>query len=264
MNNLFKLAIFGFSIVLLLMVSHYVSWLNPVENFIVKTVSPIQEGFYSISTNSKNFHSRWIEKRDLLKENEEIRRELAELYIKQSKVNSLEEQNELLKKELDFVREEDINTVAAKIITGVSDELSKSVVINRGSNDNIEKGMAVVAEDGVMIGKIWEVHTDYSKVLLLTDNKSKVAATIQNTDRTTGLIEGQFGLSFAMTNIPQDQEVYEGDLIVTSGLEGKIPKDLLIAKVDSVNQVESEIFKTALLTPIISLDNLSYVLVIVP
>jgi rod shape-determining protein MreC len=162
------------------------------------------------------------------------------------------------------VRESKINTVAAKIITGVSDTLSKSVIINRGSSDGIEKGMAVVAEGGVMIGKIYDVHTDYSKVLLLTDNKSRVAATIQNIDRTTGLIEGQFGLSFAMTNIPQDQEVHEGNLIVTSGLEGKIPKDLLIAKVDSVNSVESEIFKTALLTPIISFDNLSYVLVIVP
>ena len=154
--------------------------------------------------------------------------------------------------------------MAAKIITGVSDSLSKSVIINRGSDSGLEKGMAVIAGQGVVIGKVGEVYSDYSKVLLLTDNKSKVAATIQNLEKTTGLVEGQFGLSLAMTNIPQDQEVKAGDLIVTSGLEGKIPKDLLIAKVDNVNQVESEIFKTAILSSIISFDNLSYVLVVVP
>ena len=126
----------------------------------------------------------------------------------------------------------------------------------------MKNNMAKYTMDVINIGD--EVYFDYSKVLLLTDNKSKVAATIQNSEKTTGLIEGQFGLSLAMTNIPQDQEVKVGDLIVTSGLEGKIPKDLLIAKVENINQVESEIFKTALLSPIISFDNLSYVLVVVP
>ena len=78
MNNLFKLAIFGFVIVLLLVASHYISWLKPVENFVVSTISPVQERFYSFANGAKEFHTKWIEKRDLLKENEEIKRELAE------------------------------------------------------------------------------------------------------------------------------------------------------------------------------------------
>ena len=72
------------------------------------------------------------------------------------------------------------------------------------------------------------------------------------------------GLSFSMTNVPQDQDVREGDLVVTSGLEGNIPKNLLVAVIDGISQVESEIFKTATLKPIVSFDNLSYVTVIIP
>jgi len=53
-------------------------------------------------------------------------------------------------------------------------------------------------------------------------------------------------------------------LVVTSGLEGKIPKNLLIAKVESVEAVESEIFKTAILRPIIPLSTLSDVVIIIP
>jgi len=264
MNNFFKLIIFGLLTIFLLVIFHYINLFNPIEGYIIKLLSPIQEKTYSMVLGAKEFKTNWINKRDLIEENKALEQKLKELKVDRSKVNSLESENKLLKDELRFIKESQLNTVTAKIITGVSDSLSKSVVINHGSDSGIEKGMAVISGDGIMIGKIYEVYSDHSKVLLLTDNKSRVAATIKNLDKTTGLVEGQFGLSFSMTNIPQDQEIKEGDLIVSSGLEGKIPKDLLIAQVDSINQVESEIFKTALLSPIVSLDNLSYVLVIVP
>jgi len=264
MNNFFKLIIFGLLTIFLLVIFHYINLFNPIEGYIIKLLSPIQEKTYSMVLGAKEFKTNWINKRDLIEENKALEQKLKELKVDRSKVNSLESENKLLKDELRFIKESQLNTVTAKIITGVSDSLSKSVVINHGSDSGIEKGMAVISGDGIMIGKIYEVYSDHSKVLLLTDNKSRVAATIQNLDKNTGLVEGQFGLSFSMTNIPQDQEIKEGDLIVSSGLEGKIPKDLLIAQVDSINQVESEIFKTALLSPIVSLDNLSYVLVIVP
>lgn len=264
MNNFFKLIIFGLLAIFLLIIFHYVSLFSPIEGYIIKFLSPIQEKTYSLVVGIKEFNNNWINKRDLITENEILEQKIKELKVDRSRVNSLESENKLLKDELRFVKEAKLNTVTAKIITGVSDALSKSVIINRGSDNGIEEGMAVVSGDGIMVGKIYEVYSDHSKVLLLTDNKSRVAATIQNLDKTTGLVEGQFGLSFSMTNIPQDQEIKEGDLIVSSGLEGKIPKDLLIAEVDSISQIESEIFKTALLSPIIQLDDLSYVLVIVP
>jgi len=264
MNNFFKLSLLGLLIIFLIVIFHYVSWLKPVENAVVNFLNPVQERFYTLVRRAKNFQANWLTKRDLLKANKVLANQLEQLQVEKSRISSLESENNLLKEELNFVKEKKINTVAAKIITGVSDSLSKSVIINRGSDSGLEKGMAVIAGPGVVVGKVYEVYSDYSKVLLLTDNKSKVAATIQSLEKTTGLVEGQFGLSLAMTNIPQDQEVKVGDLIVTSGLEGKIPKDLLIAKIENINQVESEIFKTAILSPIISFDNLSYVLVVVP
>lgn len=264
MNNYFKLSIFGCLIIFLLVAFHYINLLNPVENALLKFLDPLESRIYALVLGVKDLNDRWLTKRNLLIENAALSEQLKQLKIDKSKVSSLESENTLLKEELKFVKEAKLSYAAAKIITGVSDTISKSVIINRGSDSQIEKGLAVVSGEGVMIGKVADVYSDYSKVLLLTDNKSKVAATIQNLDKTTGLVEGQFGLSFTMTNIPQDQAVQTGDLIVTSGLEGKIPKNLLIAQVESVNQIESEIFKTAFLKPIVPLDNLSYVLVILP
>ncbi len=243
---------------------HYLGWLKPVEGVMATILMPAQSGFYGLSRGVGGFYEDWLTKRNLLGENEYLKKQLVVQIIDASKLKSLEEENQLLKKEMNFVEENKFKYVAAKIVSGVSDPLSQSVIINRGKKDGIIKGLAVIAENGIFIGKVIEVQDGYSKVMLISDNKSRVAATVQNLDHTVGLIEGQYGLSFSMTNIPQNQDIKEGDLVVTSGLEGQIPKNLLIAKVDRVVLVESEIFKTAMLSPIVPLNSLSDVVVIVP
>ncbi|MEI6288106.1 MAG: rod shape-determining protein MreC [bacterium] len=264
MEKFIKSIAVGLIAIILIIGLHYLGWLRPVENLLVQTVAPVQSKVFSSSFGLKNFYNAWLAKRDLLSENEQLKNQLLNSQLDKTKLNSLQAENDLLKQELKFIDTSKVKYIPATIITGVSDSDSQSIVIDRGSNDGLKKGLAVVAGGGVLVGKIQEVSNNYSKVLLLSDNKSRVAATIQNMNNTTGLVEGQFGLSFSMTNIPQDQDLKEGDLIVTSGLEGQIPKGLLIAKVGHVNQVASEIFKTALLTPIISFDNLSRVIVITP
>jgi len=254
----------GLVIIAVLIFLHFVGWLRPVEGLLVRALSPVQHSLLSASNQGRSFYDSWLKKRNLLSENEDLRQQLQGSRIDQSRLKSLEEENELLKKELGFVNERQLKYVAAKIISGVSDPYSQTVVINEGRGAGLAKGLAVVTGDGILVGKLTEVGDGFSKVLLLTDSKSRVAATVQNLDQTAGLVEGQFGLSFSMTNIPRNQEIKEGDTIVTSGLEGQIPKNLPIAQVESVKEVESEIFKTAILKPMVSFDNLSRVLVIIP
>lgn len=264
LDKILKYFLYSLLAIIIVIFLHYLGWLRQVESLLIKGLSPLQENINQVVKGSKNFYERWLKKRDLLKENEQLKNQLVKLAIDDSRLKALQEENELLKKELNFVEESKLKFVSAKIISGVSDPFSRSVIINRGKRDGLEKGLAVVASEGILVGKISEVYDDFSKVILLNDNNSKVAATIQNLDHTVGLVEGQYGLSFSMTNIPQNQEIKEGDKVVTSGLEGKIPKNLLIAEIESVKSIENEIFKTAILKPIISLDNLSYVEIIVP
>jgi rod shape-determining protein MreC len=252
------------AVIIFLILFHYLGWLAPAESWLVKAIAPVSWSIHNFSGGVKSFRNFWLAQNSLLTENNNLQAQLVQCQTNQAQLNNLTAENDLLKRELNFVREKPWRYVSAKIITGVSDPLSQSVVINRGRHDGLIPGLAVIAASGVLVGKISEVGDAHSKVLLLTDNKSRVAATVQNFGQTVGLVEGQFGLSLSMTNIPQNQELREGDLVVTSGLEGQIPRNLIIAKIDSVNQVASEIFKTAILSPIVSFDNLSYVAVIIP
>jgi len=263
-QKVIKSSLYGLAAILIAVFFHYLGWLSPVESAVTFVFSPVEQVGYHLSLGIGDWYNSWIKKRDLLSENEKLRQEAVKLALDTARLKSLEEENALLKKELNFVDENKFKYVAAKITTGVSDPLSQSVIINHGAKDGIERDLAVIADDGVLVGKISDVSDDYSKVRLLSDNQSRVAATIENLDHTVGLVEGQYGLSFSMTNIPQNQEINSGNLVVTSGLEGKIPKNLLIARVESVEAVESEIFKTAILRPIIPLSTLSDVVVIIP
>lgn len=252
------------AVVLVLIVLHYLGWGRPVENLLMRGVSPVQSRLYNLAQGARSFQQGWVRRRDLLAENATLADQLVAYQVDRARLDSLTAENELLKQELGFINEHPTETIPAKIVTGVSDPLAQSVIINRGSRDGVRRGLGVVTANGVLVGKVSQAQDNFSTVLLLTDTRSRIAATIQNQERTAGLVEGQYGLSFSMTNIPQDREINPGDLVVTSGLEGEIPRNLLIGRVTSVNHVESNIFKTAILEPVVSLDSLSYLLVVVP
>jgi rod shape-determining protein MreC len=243
---------------------HYVGVLRPIENILFRILTPIEKSLYNSFSFVSQSRQNWVNHRSVISDNEQLRQQLEYNYVDRSLLNTLTAENQLLREELEFKESRQLNTVAAEIVTGVSDPISQAVIINRGKSDGVEVGYAVVSGGGALIGKVVETYETISKVLLLTDTTSKVAATIQNQTQTAGLIEGQFGLSIAMTDIPQDQDIKTGDLIITSGLEGQIPRGLLIAYIESVSQIESAIFKTAVLTPVASFKNLSHVLVIIP
>lgn len=251
-------------IVIASIILHYIGVLRPIENTLFKILAPIERRLQDSVSFVSHIRQNWLNHRSVIADNETLRKQLEQNYVERSALNTLTAENQLLREELGFKKDRQLNTVAAEIITGVSDPISQAVIIDRGKNDGVDVGYAVVTGGGVLVGKVVEARETISKVLLLTDTTSKIAATVQNQTQTAGLIEGQFGLSIAMTDIPQDQDIKSGDLVITSGLEGQIPRGLLIAYIESTSQIESAIFKTAVLTPIASFKNLSHVLVIIP
>jgi len=98
-------------------------------------------------------------------------------------------------------------------------------------------------------------------VRLLTDVDSAVAAILQTT-RGTGLVVGQPDGSLQMAFIPQEEEVKVGDVVLTSGLGGLMPKGLVIGQVTEVERREYETFQTAVVRPAVDLTRLELALVI--
>ena len=123
-------------------------------------------------------------------------------------------------------------------------------------------GQAVVSEDN-FVGKVVAVSPDASNVQLLTDPDSKVAAFSQNKEgRAKGVLIGQFGTAILMDKILHEEKIAQGNLVYSEGLEGFLPRGLILGKITEVFERENEVFKQAKVSPIFDIRDLELVFVI--
>jgi rod shape-determining protein MreC len=120
--------------------------------------------------------------------------------------------------------------------------------------------MPVVTRQG-LVGRIVQVSASAARVLLVTDPSSAVSARLQTT-RVEGSVIGQLSGTLRMTFIPLGQTIQEGDLVITSGLGGNFPPDIVIGQVTSIRQFEFELYQEAEIRSLNNFDTLEFVLVI--
>lgn len=152
----------------------------------------------------------------------------------------------------------------ARIIGRSGDLTIQAVMIDRGSEDGLAPGMAVIVGDGFYIGTIRKTAPRTAIVLLALDGRSRAAAAIQNGTRTVGYVEGGRGLGMALRLIPQDESVDSGQLVVTSGLDPAVPRGLIIGRVERVSREPQEPFQTAVVSQIVTAERNATVAVVIP
>ena len=134
------------------------------------------------------------------------------------------------------------------------------IIINRGSNDGILRGMPVVTSQG-LIGRVQAVIADAARVQLITDPASAVNVRLQNADTDAVLIGSVTG-DLSLDLISQDVIVETGDVVLSSGLGGGYPADLIIGQVLNARKRDFELFQQANIQPAVDFSRLEIVLVI--
>lgn len=194
--------------------------------------------------------------------NEQLEAEVARL---QSQIIELQQQNselEVLSALLDFARTHAENEyITAAVIGRDISPFLHYVIINRGSDDGLRRGMPVVSSQG-LVGRVAAVTADGARVQLITDPDTAINVRIQPSGA-EGLLQGSITGDMTIEAIPQDANVQTGDLILTSGLGGNYPPDMLIGQVSSIRQRPVELFQTASVEPVVDFSQLEIVLVIV-
>lgn len=168
--------------------------------------------------------------------------------------------NERLKKLLELKSSIQSASVAANVIGEESAPWFRTIVIDRGSVDGLAEGMPVVATSGI-VGRVVKVSASSSRVLLLTDHASSIAAMIQRS-RARGVVKGKGGgvcsLEFAM----REEDVKVGDAVTTSGIGGVFPKGIAIGEVSMVLKGEYGMFQIVEVRPAVNISRLEEVLVL--
>ena len=194
--------------------------------------------------------------------NDQYEAEIARL---QSQIIELQQQNselEVLSALLDFARTHAENEyITAAVIGRDVSPFLHYIIINRGSDDGLRRGMPVVSSQG-LVGRVAAVTADGARVQLITDPGTAINVRIQPSGA-EGSLAGSITGDITVENIPQDAAIQTGDLVLTSGLGGNFPPDMLIGQVSGVRQRPVELFQAANIEPVVDFSQLEIVLVIV-
>lgn len=248
-------------IILAWLVLDQTSYANPLRDAFSRAASPLQFALRKVSSPLFHIASSISRLTALQSENEALRREIAELRNQIILLQEAQSENETLRRQLNFKSTvPNFRLLSAEVIGRDPNNLLQYLIIDRGASDGVQQGMAVLTAEG-LVGRIGEVSADSAKVMLITDPSSSVSAMIQRS-RATGSVQGYPGGELLMRYIPQGDTVAPGDIVLTAGLGGNLPKRLVIGQVVSVKRGEAEMFQEAKLVPAVDLYNLETVMVL--
>jgi len=239
---------------------------------IPKTASKTRNFFYSIASPIQGIVNQGIKQvkaswqflnslKDISKENSFLKEKNEELLAQNVRLKEFEKENELLYSYLALPPRQRFQIDLANVVGRDFQGLAKYILINKGSSTGIKKNMSVIAFENILIGRIIEVFSGFSKVLLITSSDSKIPALIQES-RAEGIIEGIKENVLSLNLIPRDVKIEKNQTIVTSGLGAVFPKGLLIGRVLEVELLENEMFQKVLIEPAIDLKRLEQVFII--
>ena len=171
----------------------------------------------------------------------------------------LEQENAHLRELLQMSRRIETRSIAADILYNAPDPFARKVILDRGAQQGVEPGLAVVDANGV-IGQITRVHPIQAEVTLLTDrNQSIPVSVVRNGVR--GVLYGVGRGMLEMRHVLADVDIQPGDQLVTSGLDGVFVPGLPVATVTRVNR-DADAFARIDCEPLAAIERSVQVLVV--
>ncbi len=193
--------------------------------------------------------------------NSELEAQVSQLQAQVIDLQQRVNETEILAALVDFSRANPESSYkAASVIGRDPSPFLHYVIINRGSNEGIQRGMPVVTNEG-LVGRVDAVIADAARVQLITDPVSSVNVHLKN-GNTDGVLVGSVTGDVSLNLISQDATINPGDLILTSGLGGGFPADLIVGQVVNIRRLPAELFQQATVQPAVDFSQLQIVLVI--
>lgn len=237
-------------------------YFSSASNVFTGSLINLQSWFATRFTAVQDFLTAPRDMASLSQRNTELEAEVSEL---QSQIIQLQQQvgeTQVLAALVDFAQANPDNRYRGAAVIGRDPSpFLHYVIINRGSNDGIRRGMPVVTNQG-LVGRIDAVIADASRVHLITDPASTVNVRLQNAEVEASL-SGSVTGDVALDLIPQDSNVQAGDLVLTSGLGGGYPPNLIVGQVVNIRTRDFDLFQQATVQPVVDFNRLQIVLIIV-
>jgi len=205
----------------------------------------------------------FVTRASLMEENARLRDEQLVLSSKVQKVEILKAENERLREMLQSSEKLDERVLIAELLAVDLQPFRHQIVINKGQREGVYDGQPIVDANGVM-GQIVHVGPFSSTVLLLTDPSHAIPVQInRNGLRSVAVGTGQSHI-LQLEHLPNNVDIREGDLVVSSGLGSRFPAGYPVGVVYDISRVPGEPFAKVTIIPSAQLEKSREVLLVWP
>jgi rod shape-determining protein MreC len=233
--------------------------LSPFESLVAAPLNALTGVFQRVAVSVSGGVLDLSEIQTLQQRNAELEQALARLQAEVVDLREVASDYQRLAALVDYASALQGQQVLGADVIGYEQTPLRTVTINRGTRDGLQVGMPVVTDQG-LVGRIIEVQANGARVLLVSDPSSAISSRLQTT-RAEGTVVGLVSGNLEMTYIPLGEQIQDGDLVLTSGLGGNLPANLVVGQVTS-SRAGLDVYQIAQVRSLIDFDALETVLVI--
>lgn len=256
-----RLVFFLFLALCLLLIDSRLQALSSVRRVVAIVLYPLERAVLLPRDAAYAISDYFASATSLSRENETLRKHSIALNQQAQRSVQLGAENTQLRKLLNLKEITPVPSLAAEIQYDTRDPYSQRVIINRGSQDGLKAGLPVIDERGV-IGQVTRVYLLQSEVTLLTDKDQSIPVqVVRNGVRSVAYGGSRAGL-LDLRFMAASADLQQGDILMTSGLDGTYPPGLPVAKVIQIERKVDTAFAKVFCEPAAGIGQHRHVLIL--
>jgi len=260
-SPLARLTFFGLVSLVLLFADTRLRYLEHVRYVAGVVLAPVQRLMLIPRDAVQRVSTYFIDQQELLERNTDLERRLLQEAPVVQGAPVLQQENERLKGLLEMQSRYPGAATAAEVLYTGRDPFSQKLFIDKGSESGLEPGQAVIDANGV-VGQVTRVYSRMSDITLLTDKDHAVPIKVERSGVRAVLFGSGSGRLPELRFVAPSADINNGDVLVTSGIDGTYPPGLAVAVVASVERETGQMFARILARPLAGADRSRYLLVL--
>jgi len=260
------LAVAAVIAVLLSVMTYFSATSAPLPNLAGIVAAPFRAAGTAIAEKAGGWLDYLTEFDELKAENEELKLRIAEMEAEVRQAEADRDENVRLRELLELRKQRrDLHWESAKVVEQDVSNWASMLTVNKGTAQGVEVGNCVMTEEGFLVGVVAEAGLNWATIRTILDSDSSIGATVFRSG-TNAVAEGDFELMgqgrLMLSYLGTEPDLISGDLVVTSGLGGYYPSQIVIGYVEEVRTSDSGLAQYAIIAPEAELDSLVQVFIV--
>jgi len=256
-----RLAFFSFLAIALIIVDSRVKALDTIRVGVGVVLYPIQQVLLAPLRATEAIGDYFSTISRLSRDNERLQRESIERARELQQARILDAENAQLRRLLGARARVERPGVLAQVLYESRDRFSRKLVLDKGSNDGVRAGQPVIDDRGV-IGQVTRVFPLTAELTLLIDKDQSIPVQLARNGLRGVVFGGAEPGTLDLRFMPANADIKQGDVAMTSGIDGIYPAGLQVATVAKIERAENDQFARIVMTPAAGVQNYSFLLVL--